>query len=231
MARSNSQELAISDAAADTPPLARPSVVRGVLASLRPHQWTKNLFVFAALIFAQRLFDLRAVATATAAFVVLLRAVGCRVPGERYCRPQYRPAAPTQEGPADRVGHGFRRSRRRRGRDALAAAALTAAFPSTGVSALSRQPTSDLMLLYSGPLKHIVILDVLTVSIGFVLRAAAGADRARRRLQPLVAGLHHAAGAVHFAGEEAARTGPARGRRAQLTGRYSASTPRTCSTR
>ena len=32
-----------------------------------------------------------------------------------------------------------------------------------------------LQLLYSGALKHIVIIDVLTIAIGFVLRAAAGA--------------------------------------------------------
>jgi 4-hydroxybenzoate polyprenyltransferase len=32
-----------------------------------------------------------------------------------------------------------------------------------------------LQALYSGPLKHIVIIDVLTLSIGFVLRAVAGA--------------------------------------------------------
>jgi 4-hydroxybenzoate polyprenyltransferase len=32
-----------------------------------------------------------------------------------------------------------------------------------------------LQTLYSGPLKHIVIIDVLTISIGFVLRAIAGA--------------------------------------------------------
>ena len=32
-----------------------------------------------------------------------------------------------------------------------------------------------LQALYSGPLKHIVIIDVLALSIGFVLRAAAGA--------------------------------------------------------
>jgi len=32
-----------------------------------------------------------------------------------------------------------------------------------------------LLVLYSGPLKHIVIIDVLTIAIGFVLRVAAGA--------------------------------------------------------
>jgi 4-hydroxybenzoate polyprenyltransferase len=32
-----------------------------------------------------------------------------------------------------------------------------------------------LLALYSGPLKHIVIIDVLTISIGFVLRAVGGA--------------------------------------------------------
>ena len=32
-----------------------------------------------------------------------------------------------------------------------------------------------LLALYSGPLKHIVIIDVLTIAIGFVLRAVAGA--------------------------------------------------------
>src|SRR5262249_49186508 len=32
-----------------------------------------------------------------------------------------------------------------------------------------------LQVLYSGPLKHIVIIDALTLSIGFVLRAVAGA--------------------------------------------------------
>jgi 4-hydroxybenzoate polyprenyltransferase len=32
-----------------------------------------------------------------------------------------------------------------------------------------------LLAMYSGPLKHVVIIDVLTIAIGFVLRAAAGA--------------------------------------------------------
>jgi 4-hydroxybenzoate polyprenyltransferase len=32
-----------------------------------------------------------------------------------------------------------------------------------------------MLTVYSGPLKHIVILDVLTIALGFVLRAVAGA--------------------------------------------------------
>jgi 4-hydroxybenzoate polyprenyltransferase len=32
-----------------------------------------------------------------------------------------------------------------------------------------------LLALYSGPLKHVVIIDVLTIAVGFFLRAAAGA--------------------------------------------------------
>ena len=65
---------------------------------------------------------------------------------------------------------------------ALAAAAVLAAGrPRRARSALGRQFFAvaagylALQRLYSGPLKHIVIIDVLTIAIGFVLRAVAGA--------------------------------------------------------
>ena len=45
-------------------------VLLNLLISLRPGQWTKNLFVFAALVFAQRLTDTDAVMKAVIAFFV-----------------------------------------------------------------------------------------------------------------------------------------------------------------
>src|SRR5215217_1021390 len=48
---------------------ARPLVWNLVL-SLRPEQWTKNLLIFAGLIFGQRLLDSSAVLTSIAAFAV-----------------------------------------------------------------------------------------------------------------------------------------------------------------
>src|SRR5688500_16680182 len=41
-----------------------------LLLSLRPSQWTKNLIIFAALIFGQRLLDPSAVITSLAAFAI-----------------------------------------------------------------------------------------------------------------------------------------------------------------
>src|SRR3984957_5162797 len=41
-----------------------------LLLSLRPAQWTKNLLVFAGLLFGRRLFDFASVVEAVSAFVV-----------------------------------------------------------------------------------------------------------------------------------------------------------------
>src|SRR4029079_9112815 len=64
---------------------------------------------------------------------------------------------------------------------ALAAAVVIAGLALAGAAAVNRgflivwAAYLGLQLLYSGPLKHIVILDVLCISLGFVLRAVAGA--------------------------------------------------------
>jgi 4-hydroxybenzoate polyprenyltransferase len=57
----------------------------------------------------------------------------------------------------------------------LAAAALTAAYLLRPAFALVALGYLGLLVSYSGPLKHLVIIDVITIAIGFVLRAVAGA--------------------------------------------------------
>ena len=48
----------------------RRSLALNLLISLRPGQWTKNFAVFAALVFAEKLFDVRAIALSAAAFAI-----------------------------------------------------------------------------------------------------------------------------------------------------------------
>src|SRR5690348_14079269 len=68
MARSTSSPVAIPGASSSAVP-GRP-VALNLLISLRPWQWTKNLLVFAGLLFGLRLFDATAVAAAVVAFAV-----------------------------------------------------------------------------------------------------------------------------------------------------------------
>jgi 4-hydroxybenzoate polyprenyltransferase len=145
-----------------------------LLHSLRPEQWTKNLFVFAGLIFGLKLFNVTSVWHAAAAFVVFCALSGVvyvvndvmdREADRQHPLKARRPIAsgalsPSLAGSVAAV---------------LAAAALAAAFAlgiPFGAVALSYLL---LQFAYSALLKHAVILDVLAIAIGFVLRAVAGA--------------------------------------------------------
>ena len=146
----------------------------GLLASLRPEQWTKNVIVFAALIFGQRLFDSAAVGRSLAAFVVF-----CALSGVVYL------VNDVSDREADRLHPHKRRRPIAAGSVSVATALTAAAVIGAGalVAAFWLQPAFGwiaaaylgLFVAYSRGLKHVVILDVLTIAIGFVLRAAAGA--------------------------------------------------------
>jgi 4-hydroxybenzoate polyprenyltransferase len=151
----------------------RPLAV-SLLLSLRPSQWTKNLIIFAALMFGQRLFDPTSVLQATAAFVIfcalsgvvyLVNDIADRDADARHPVKKHRPiasgAVPVRVAAVAAV--------------AIGAVAIAAAYwlqPTFGVLATAYLL---LLILYSGPLKHAVIIDVITIAIGFVLRADAGA--------------------------------------------------------
>jgi 4-hydroxybenzoate polyprenyltransferase len=152
---------------------ARP-VALSLLSSLRPSQWSKNLIIFAALMFGQRLLDPRSFAYAGAAFVIfcalsgvvyLINDVADREADRRHPVKMHRPIASGELPVRVALGAAL----------AISLVAVGSAFwlrPLFGVIAVSYL---GLLALYSGPLKHVVIIDVLTIAIGFVMRAAAGA--------------------------------------------------------
>lgn len=148
--------------------------ISGLLTSVRPEQWTKNLIVFAALIFGQRLFDPAAVGRSLAAFLIfcalsgvvyLLNDVSDREADRLHPTKRHRPVAAGEVSPGLALGTAA----------VLAAGALAASFWLGPIFGLIATAYLVLFAGYSGVLKHVVILDVLTIAIGFVLRAAAGA--------------------------------------------------------
>jgi len=154
--------------------VSRRPVAVSLLLSLRPGQWTKNLLVFAGLLFGRQLTDPVAVARASAAFAVfcvlsgvvyLVNDVSDRDTDRQHPLKARRPIAsgalPVPVAIASAI--------------VLAVLALISAFMLGWPLFIVAAIYLALQTLYSGPLKHIVIIDVLTIAIGFVLRAVAGA--------------------------------------------------------
>jgi 4-hydroxybenzoate polyprenyltransferase len=149
------------------------SVILQVVHSLRPSQWTKNVFVFAGLIFGLQLGNPTAVWRACAAFGVF-----CLLSGVVYLVNDIRDREADRLHPA--------KSRRPIASGALSpghaavAAVILSVIAVSAAFALGRSfglvATTYLLLLalYSASLKHIVIVDVLTIAAGFVLRAIGG---------------------------------------------------------
>jgi 4-hydroxybenzoate polyprenyltransferase len=145
-----------------------------LLLSLRPSQWTKNLIIFGALIFAERLLDPDAVLRAGAAFVIfcglsgvvyLINDVADRAADRLHPLKRLRPIASGALPTNVAIGAAV----------ILGSLGLAAAFWLRPLFGTLAAAYVVLLGTYSGPLKHVVIIDVLTIAIGFVLRAAAGA--------------------------------------------------------
>ena len=148
-------------------------MLTAILISLRPRQWVKNLFVFAGLIFGQKLLT-PLVWTALAAFVVfcalagavyLLNDVADRDKDRLHPRKRERPIASGILPVSVAVGAAV----------VLIVAGLAAGLALSAAFALVALAYVSLLAAYSAWLKHFVIVDVLVVAIGFVLRAVAGA--------------------------------------------------------
>ncbi len=152
----------------------RRSPAAGLIRSLRPSQWTKNLLVFAPLLFAVKLFDVASAARATAGFAVfcalssvvyLINDVLDREGDRRHPLKRLRPIAAGDVSVAAALGTAL----------LLGAGGLSGAFALGWRFGAIAAFYLGLQTLYSISLKHIVIVDALTLATGFVLRAMAGA--------------------------------------------------------
>jgi 4-hydroxybenzoate polyprenyltransferase len=150
------------------------SSARALLVTLRPHQWVKNLFVAAPLVFAKKLTD-GTLATRAAIAVLAF----CALSGAVYALND------VLDAERDRA-HALKRRR------PVASGALSerAALWAAGILAAGALVTAFAMgwrfgavaagylvlnLLYSLAVKQIPFLDVGTIALGFLLRVLGGA--------------------------------------------------------
>ncbi|HKB07861.1 MAG TPA: decaprenyl-phosphate phosphoribosyltransferase [Candidatus Polarisedimenticolia bacterium] len=153
---------------------ARASTLYGVLLSMRPRQWIKNLVVFAALIFAKKWMELPLAMRAVAAFGLFCLASGAvYIINDLFDADRDRKHPQKARRPIASKALGVT--------PAIAAAILFLTGSIMAGFALS-PPFGALLLIYvainlvySFWLKEIVIIDVMLIASGFVLRAVAGA--------------------------------------------------------
>ncbi len=144
-----------------------------IIVSMRPKQWYKNLVLFAGIIFSLNLFNVHIWITVFSSFIIF-----CMLSGSEYIindimdkeRDKIHPKKcnrPIASGKLN-VLHAFIFA------ILIVCSALVGAYLINVQFFVVSLAYFLLIVLYSLFLKHIAIVDVLTISMGFVLRAIAG---------------------------------------------------------
>jgi 4-hydroxybenzoate polyprenyltransferase len=148
-------------------------MLKQLVISMRPRQWTKNLFIFAALLFDLKLFDLAHVINTAFALILF-----CILSGSVYLINDLADIENDRRHPIKR--HRPLASGKLKTSWALGAAVVLPLI-SLSLSFLLRPWFGGIalayfviQLAYSFGLKNVVILDLLVLAAGFVLRVAAG---------------------------------------------------------
>jgi 4-hydroxybenzoate polyprenyltransferase len=150
------------------------SIPAGLIKAIRPKQATKNLFVFAALVFADRLFDPFSLGRSTLAFFLFTLVAGSvyllndllDVDSDRQHPEKCKRPIASGQLPVPIAWIAFA---------LLAPGGIAASFlvrPAFGAAVAAY---FALQVAYCFRLKHEVLLDVFTIAAGFVLRVVAGA--------------------------------------------------------
>lgn len=143
------------------------------IAILRPKQWTKNLLVFAALIFSIKIVTVDMVARCIAGFILFCLVSGCvyvlndyidRDVDRRHPEKQHRPIASGRLMPRPALVFGC----------LLLLSSLALAFALDSWFSLLLLGYFIINVAYSIKLKHVVIIDIMVIAFGFVLRAIGG---------------------------------------------------------
>jgi 4-hydroxybenzoate polyprenyltransferase len=155
-------------------------ILREIARSMRAYQWTKNLVLFAGLVFTLKFLDPPYVVDAVLGFFLFSIAVsGMYLIND------------VIDVRRDRL-HPAKRGRPVASGSLKVPAALAAGLVLLGVGlagAVALGPRFGrtalayvaLTLTYSVILKHVVLLDVVSIALGFVIRAAAGVELVRDR--------------------------------------------------
>lgn len=150
-----------------------PSSWRGLIRTMRPKEWSKNGFIFAGILFDGKLFEIEPFIRVLAAFVLFsftASAVYLMNDLVDIERDRLHPKKKNRPLPSGQLPISM----------AIIAAVILPVF-SIG-TAFSFSPLLALVLIiyfikqigYSFYLKNIVLLDVFTIAVGFVLRTIAG---------------------------------------------------------
>jgi 4-hydroxybenzoate polyprenyltransferase len=153
---------------------ARRTTAGAVVASLRPAEWTKNLFVFAGVVFSGRFEDLDPILSSVVVFAAF-----CAVSSAGYLFNDVRDAALDRLHPTKRtrpIAAGELSPRTGLALAAVLAVAGLGAAGAIGLETLGAVAAYGVVTVaYSLVLKHVVIVDVMTIGACFLLRVLAGA--------------------------------------------------------
>lgn len=153
-------------------------MIAGLIKTMRPHQWVKNLFVLAPLIFAKELFDLPMVLRVAVGFVAFSLLASAVYVINDLADVELDRAHPIKKNRPIASGRVSERAAKLCA-FVLVVVALASAivlqweFAAAGVAYLV------LNVAYTSWLKRVAYIDVLCIALGFELRVLAGAFAAK----------------------------------------------------
>lgn len=149
------------------------NIFKLLLIQLRPKQWVKNLFVYAALIFSFEVISFQTFSKSTLGFLLFSLVSGCvyilndfvdREADRSHPLKKYRPMASGALNPYLALFFGV----------VLLITSLLASYYLNSLLTILLFIYFILNVSYSYKLKRVVIIDIMIIASGFVLRAIAG---------------------------------------------------------